>query len=387
MPATWREATHAALYGPAGFYRRAGGDGPAAHFRTSVHASPLFADAVLTLAVAVDEALGHPGVFDLVDVGAGRGELLSAVVAAAATRAPALAARLRPVAVELAAAPPGLSSDIDWQAGIPYAVTGLLIANEWLDDVPVDVVELTGTGPRVLLVDPVTGAESPGPEPAAGDRAWLDRWWPLRETGERAELGRPRDEAWADAVRRLRAGVALAVDYAVEPAVHRYGTLTGYRAGRQVRPVPDGSCDLTAHVHLDAVQAAGSLAASLAATLAATRAATRTVAGPSGAVDAAAGTPVAPGALTGATATVRTTQRAALRALGVDPGRPPRELASADPPAYLRALAARGEAAELTARGGLGDFGWLAHAVGLPAVPVLGADQPGSRREVARVRL
>ncbi|MET9662196.1 hypothetical protein ABZY11_36290, partial [Streptomyces sp. NPDC006510] len=38
---------------------------------------------------------------------------------------------------------------------------------------------------------------------------------------------------------------------------------------------------------------------------------------------------------------------------------PPLALASADPAGYVRALASAGEAAELTARGGLGDFGWL----------------------------
>ncbi|MHC5909020.1 SAM-dependent methyltransferase, partial [Streptomyces sp. S6] len=45
---------------------------------------------------------------------------------------------------------------------------------------------------------------------------------------------------------------------------------------------------------------------------------------------------------------------------------PPLALASTDPAAYVRALAAGGEAAELTARGGLGDFGWLVQSVGIP---------------------
>ncbi|MYZ37745.1 hypothetical protein GT002_22215, partial [Streptomyces sp. SID4917] len=44
-----------------------------------------------------------------------------------------------------------------------------------------------------------------------------------------------------------------------------------------------------------------------------------------------------------------------------------------DPAAYVRALAAAGEAAELTARGGLGDFGWLIQPVGIES-PVLTAD-------------
>ncbi|CAM5525142.1 hypothetical protein STANM309S_01788 [Streptomyces tanashiensis] len=53
-----------------GFYLRP--EGPAGHFRTSVHASPLFAAAVARLLGEVAEELGTDEV-DLVDVGAGRG--------------------------------------------------------------------------------------------------------------------------------------------------------------------------------------------------------------------------------------------------------------------------------------------------------------------------
>ncbi|PLW74040.1 hypothetical protein C0036_04050, partial [Streptomyces sp. DJ] len=42
-----------------------------------------------------------------------------------------------------------------------------------------------------------------------------------------------------------------------------------------------------------------------------------------------------------------------------------------DPAAYVRALAGAGEAAELTAAGGLGDFDWLVHGVGVPVDRVL----------------
>ena len=48
MPETFRDAWQQALYGPDGFYRR---ERPAAHFRTSVHASPLFGQALARLAL------------------------------------------------------------------------------------------------------------------------------------------------------------------------------------------------------------------------------------------------------------------------------------------------------------------------------------------------
>lgn len=309
----------AALYGPGGFYVRPGGPGPAGHFRTSVHASPLYAGAVARLLRTVDGALGHPERLDLVDVGAGRGELLTGVLAALP---PEVAGRVRPYAVERAARPRGLDPRIRWVAEPPEGTTGLLFANEWLDNVPLDVVE----DGRYVLVDP-DGTETPGGPLDAADRAWLERWWPAAAAGGegRAEIGRGRDEAWAAAVATLERGLAVAVDYAHTRAARPpFGTLTGFREGREVPPVPDGGCDVTAHVALDAC--AGTGAALL-------------------------------------------TQREALTALGVPCGRPPLALASTDPAAYVRALSAAGEAAELTARGGLGDFGWLVQPVGIPAWP------------------
>lgn len=316
-----------ALYGQQGFYRR--GERPAAHFRTSVGASARYAVAFSALLAQVDAALGRPDRLDLVDIGAGCGGLLTQITALAE---PELAARLRPAAVEIAARPAGLVPEIAWLTEPPEEITGLVVANEWLDNVPLDVVELTPGGPRTVLVDPRTGAELPGPRPAGKDLDWLDRWWPLTEPGGRAEVGHPRCDAWGSVIARLRRGVAVAVDYShTREGRPPHGTLTGYRDGHVVPPVPDGSCDLTAHVAIDACAAAGQTA--------------------------------------GATATLLLTQRAALRALGISGARPPLELARRNPRAYLTALCAAGEEAELLDPAGLGGFGWLLQAVdtALPA--------------------
>ncbi|GGQ29335.1 hypothetical protein GCM10010266_60910 [Streptomyces griseomycini] len=320
----WRAAARAALYGPGGFYRRP--EGPAGHFRTSVHASPLFAGAVARLLCRVDEALGRPAVLDFVDMAAGRGELVTGVLAALPAD---VAARVRARAVELADRPAGLDHRIEWRTEPPERVTGLLFANEWLDNVPVDVVEVDPAGvPRLVLVRE-DGTERLG-EPVAGDGArWLARWWPLGAgEGLRAEIGLPRDRAWAAAAGTLARGLAVAVDYAhAAGARPPFGTLTGFREGRETTPVPDGSCDITAHVALDACAAARAL----------------------------------PG-------TRLLSQRDALRALDLTGDRPPLELASTDPAGYVRALADASQAAELTAPGGLGDFGWLVQPVGIPDV-------------------
>ncbi|MGW7824242.1 SAM-dependent methyltransferase [Streptomyces puniciscabiei] len=375
----WRAATEAALYGPGGFYRRP--EGPAGHFRTSVHASPLFAQAVARLLCRVDEALGRPPALDFVDMGAGRGELVTGVLAALPAD---VAARARGYAVELADRPAGLDARITWLDTPPAAVTGLLFANEWLDNVPVDVAEVDPEGvPRLVLVaddgterlgEPVTGAEAD----------WLARWWPLPgEEGLRAEIGLPRDLAWARAVERVVSGLAVAVDYAhtvgTRPA---FGTLTGFREGRETAPVPDGSCDITAHVALDACAAA----ATAYTPSGAPRDTART---PHDTTRTASGTPQTPAHTHPAAAQAQApshaarmlpparllTQRAALRALDITGVRPPLALASTDPTAYVRALASAGEAAELTAPGGLGDFGWLVQPVGIPN-PLVGIPDP-----------
>ncbi|MFJ9900439.1 SAM-dependent methyltransferase [Streptomyces sp. NPDC091280] len=316
--AGWRTAAEDALYGPQGFYRRP--EGPAGHFRTSVHASALFAGAVARLLCRVDEALDRPAVLDLVDLGAGRGELVTGVLAALPAE---VAARVRAYAVEIADRPEGLDPRVEWRTHSPKGITGLLFANEWLDNVPVEVAEVDPAGlPRLVLVR-ADGTERLG-EPVTGAAAdWLARWWPLPpEEGLRAEIGLPRDTAWASAVATVDRGLAVAVDYAHTVDTRPpFGTLTGFREGRETAPVPDGSCDITAHVALDAC------------------------------------------ALPGARLL---TQRAALRALDVTGARPPLTLASTDPAAYVRALARAGEAAELTAPGGLGDFGWLVQPVGVP---------------------
>ena len=182
--------------------------------------------------------------------------------------------------------------------------------------------------PCLVHVEPETGAERLGNPPGPDDESWLARWWPLDEAepGARAEIGRERDSAWADAVRRVRRGVLVAIDY-----WHRRGdrppagTLAAYRAGRMVPPVPDGSCDITAHVALDSCASAGDEA--------------------------------------GATATLLTTQRQALRALGVDASLPPRTLALDDSQAYLAALSQTTQAVELLDPAGLGAFGWLVQTV------------------------
>lgn len=322
-----------ALYGDNGFFVT--GPGPAAHFRTSAHATPVLGAALLRLLDHLDDVLGRPDPLHVVDIGAGRGELLSTLARLAP---PALAGRLRLTAVELAERPAGLADEIAWRSEPPDRVVGLVIGTEWLDNVPLEVAAYGPTGWRRVLVDPETGTESLGGPVTAAEAEWLARWWPPPPEvpaesvpvglAPRAEIGLTRDTAWAAAVASLARGLAVAVDYGhLRDARPHGGTLTGYRAGRQVPPKLDGSTDVTAHVAMDAVAAAGSVRAGL------------------------------PYALV--------SQRTALRALGTDGSRPPLALATTDPVGYVRALARASTAAELTDPAGLGAHWWLCQPVNM----------------------
>ncbi|HEY9522009.1 MAG TPA: SAM-dependent methyltransferase, partial [Thermopolyspora sp.] len=120
---------------------------------------------IVRLLQGVDDDLGMPDPLDLIDIGAGDGALSAGVHSLAP---PTLADRLRVTAVELAPRPPGLPKEIGWRPDVPDTVCGLVIANEWLDNVPFELVEQAGDGPRLVLVDPRTGQERLGPRP--GDR-------------------------------------------------------------------------------------------------------------------------------------------------------------------------------------------------------------------------
>jgi SAM-dependent MidA family methyltransferase len=343
---SWDRAWQEALYGPEGFYRRP--EGPAGHFRTACHAGAgVLAPALIRLAESASCRT-------IIDVGAGRGELLAALAAAvAAARSdqdgpagdqdgPAGGrTRLRLHGVDVVPRPPGLPAEVGWWPGLatlpdPVLDGALVVAWELLDVVPGPVAEVGPDGaPRIVLVEPSTGTERPGPPLSADEAEWCTRWWPLA----RAEIGTARDGLWADLVTRVAGtdsgGLLLAVDYDHE--VDRRplrGSLTGFRDGRDVPAVPDGSCDLTTHVALDSVAAAGQRA--------------------------------------GAGEAVLLRQREALRRLGV--GTTPADLATATATgtaALLAHLQLRSQLGELLDASGLGGFRWLLQGVRRPVPDLL----------------
>lgn len=283
----WETAWQQALYGPSGFYHRP--EGPVGHFRTAAHA------AAPDLVPALHQLAAEHNCTAMVDVGAGRGELLTALAAGPGQCGTAL----NLWGVDVVPRPPSLTPVVGWSTGlaaVPDRVLAgaLVIAWELLDVVPCPILERDAEGVlREVLVDPATGREALGDPASQSDLDWCERWWPLGSPtspadgeitrdddtrdddipaeGERVEVGHSRDRFWADLFARSAAAGAkalLAVDYAHfradRPAL---GSLTGFRSGRALPPRPDGSMDLTAHVAIDAVAAAGIAAGALSAEL------------------------------------------------------------------------------------------------------------------------
>ena len=306
----WKQAWDEALYGESGFYRQV--EGPAGHFSTATQGIPQVGE---LLARALLKLMDQEGVDTFVDMGCGRGELLEHVQR--------LGPQVHCIGVDIVSRP-RLSEPIDWIQSpggwqLPDELDDLsdtlVFANEWLDVVPCPIAMMDENGAlREVLVNVSSGDEQLGDIVTGTDREWCQWFWPIdrMEPGDRLEIGETRDTAWDDLLARLASGLAVAVDYGhtidSRPAP---GTLTGFRQGRQVLPIPDGSCDLTAHVAMDSL-----------------------------------------------THDELTDQRTALRQLGISGQNPPHDLSRSDPMAYLRGLSTASAAAALTARGGFGDFMW-----------------------------
>ncbi len=298
------------MYGDSGFYRQVGG--PAGHFSTATQGIHRIGE---LLARALLGMMDQEGLDTFVDVGCGRGELLEEVHR--------LGPHVRCVGVDIVGRPP-LSKPIGWIQSpggdqlpdeLDVLRDTLVFANEWLDVVPCVIAEMDEDGElREVLVNLSSGDEQLGDVVTGADREWCRWFWPTEhlDPGDRVEIGETRDTAWDRLLTRLASGLAVAVDYGhTIDSRPPPGTLTGFRQGRQVLPVPDGSCDLTAHVAMDSL-----------------------------------------------THDQLIDQRTALRQLGVSGQTPPHDLARSDPMAYLQGLSTASAAAALTAKGGFGDFLW-----------------------------
>ncbi len=199
------------------------------HFVTSIGVGDHVARVILDRchAAAIRHGIQDPWI---VDVGAGDGRLLGQLIGLGFPPD-------RLLGVDVRAAPPDLP--VTWIQGIAPdcvpTVRGLLLAHEFLDDIPVDVVDrgyvLTTSGRQARSVTPA-------------EMRWLQTW----SSGQPGVLGLRRDEVWAALVGKVSAGEAIAVDF-------MGGTPVGHRRGRRMPPGVSAGVDLCAGVDLRACRA------------------------------------------------------------------------------------------------------------------------------------
>lgn len=266
-PVPWSTFMEAALYDPdGGFYATGGVAGRRGDFLTSPEVGPLFGAVVAHALDAWWEAMGRPTPFLVVDAGAGPGTLARTVLAAR----PACAPALRCVLVERSAAqrarhgqhlalePPsatglGVPSDepvapadgplVVSLAELPKVAVHVILANELLDNLPVDIA--VGTHEALVGWDGERFVEVLVP----GTHA-------LAVAG-RAPLARAAAR-WVDAAleRLLPGGRLVAVDYMATTAeiAGRDGpvprTYRGHERAGDPLDAP-GTKDLTVDVPLD----------------------------------------------------------------------------------------------------------------------------------------
>jgi len=252
-------------------------------FLTAPELHPIFGAALARQVHEAWERLGRPDPFVLREDGAGAGTLGLAIVAGLAADRSGLATALRYLPVELSRerrtecaerfAAAGLAGLLAASAGgeapdpvRPFA--GAVLANEYLDALPVHLVEVRAGALREVVVD-VDGdggfverlAEPTTPALAAR----LDTLGIELVDGQRAEICLAL-APWADSVAAdLGCGLVLVLDYGREaPDLYdrrrMAGTLVTYR-GHLADPSPDapyrdvGERDITAHVDLTTVRA------------------------------------------------------------------------------------------------------------------------------------
>lgn len=250
---TFQRFHELALYGPDGFFTTAGRAGRRGDFLTSPEVGPLFGAVLARWLDAEWERLGRPDPFTLVEAGAGPGTLARSVLAAESACMPALRyLAIEASAVQRADHPHGIESSADLPPG---PLTGVVVANELLDDLPFRLavfdgawreayVSIEGDGfaevlsvpfdpvPIVLPAGAALGARAPLVDVAAG---------------------------WVAAARQLlRAGTVLIVDYcrptttelAQLPWREWLRTYRGHERGGHYLADP-GTQDVTCDVPLD----------------------------------------------------------------------------------------------------------------------------------------
>jgi SAM-dependent MidA family methyltransferase len=264
-PITFARFMGMALYEPGSGYYSAGPErtGWEGHYLTSPELDPAFGELWAHAFEQVWEQLGRPDRFDVVEIGPGEGGFAEAVLAATAGQplGNALAYTLvepQPALQERQQARLAGNGNVSWSrslAEVPEAGQGCIMANEVLDNLPVNIVERRDGEIREVYVDERAGALCAVlGEPSTPEiEGYLDRVGVKVPEGSRFEVGLEA-EAFAKATAdKIRWGAVVFIDYGDEAAAlakRTLGTLVCYSgAGTDDLPLErPGEKDITVYV-------------------------------------------------------------------------------------------------------------------------------------------
>jgi SAM-dependent MidA family methyltransferase len=274
-PITFARFMQRALYEPElGYYATASRRPTrAGDFLTAPELHPVFGRCVAHQLLEMWHRLGRPDPFVLREYGAGRGALVTAVIAELEGAGPdlldSLAYQPRDMPLQLAELEARLAAigrtQLLERGRASATIVGCVLANEFADALPVHRVVVVDGELRELYVDLRDDrlVETIGSPSSSALGAWFDDAGVKLRDGQRAEVNLALFE-WLDEVGNdLQRGYALVIDYGASPEElyaqrRRKGTLRAFRqqhvASDPLRGV--GHQDLTAHVDLAALDRA-----------------------------------------------------------------------------------------------------------------------------------
>jgi len=275
-PLTFAAFMEACLYHPEhGYYTRGRLAEGAGDYYTSPDVGPLFARLLLVQLREMWAALDRPNVFELVECGAGRGELAAQLLSEVPKVVDGFEISLWLVLVERSAELRakaeerlyGESVQVEVHADFPKpGGAGCVFSNELLDALPVHRVVQRETGLRevYIAVEQEELRETEGPLSSPEIAQYLERYGAPLEDGQFAEVSLAALEWLEKAAAALERGFLLTIDYGhrareLYGPAHRRGTLLAYRGHRAEENWLEapGEQDLTAHVNFTALEERG----------------------------------------------------------------------------------------------------------------------------------
>ena len=280
-----------ALYHPQyGYYMRQpdGTDheriGWSGDFYTSSDVHPILGRALAAQARQMDELLGRPTPFTIVEMGAGKGLLARDCLAAIQAMQDDFASRVRYVLIERSPTMQALQRQnlspwlnqpglVTWIEGLdalaPQSVAGLFFSNELVDAFPVHRIQMVASQARELFVDYRDGSFEECLKPLSTPALdhYLQKLNPTWPDGYRAEVNLQALEWMEQVAQRIDRGFVLTIDYGhtaqdLYGPDRKNGTFLCYyqQLTGDVPYVRIGQQDMTAHVDFTSLATVGAAA-------------------------------------------------------------------------------------------------------------------------------